>query len=172
MFSGPVDRNQPDYDYDYGFVPRVRVLLLPVGGQGEEEGGPSLAGLDGLLSILSSILASRRPYLATEAEETPQQEEEPGWISSFFQDSLAGARDHMDTVRDRENELDFDGSFDGLDINNSNHSEKVLEDGTVLHINRTTIADTDENGNSFYFHRAVIHRKQTINIAKIYLHTR
>ena len=34
---------------------------------------------------------------------------------------------------------------------------QVLDDGTVVHINKTTIADTDENGNSFFFHRAVIH---------------
>lgn len=33
---------------------------------------------------------------------------------------------------------------------------KVLDDGSVVHINKTTIADTDENGNSFFFHRAVI----------------
>ena len=34
---------------------------------------------------------------------------------------------------------------------------KVLDDGSVVHINKTTIADTDDNGNSFFFHRAVIH---------------
>jgi len=27
----------------------------------------------------------------------------------------------------------------------------------VLHINKTTISDTDEDGNSFFFHRSVIH---------------
>ena len=36
-------------------------------------------------------------------------------------------------------------------------SRQVLEDGTVVHINKTVIADTDEDGNSFYFHRAVFH---------------
>ena len=34
---------------------------------------------------------------------------------------------------------------------------QVLDDGSFLHINKTTIADTDEDGNSFFFHRAVIH---------------
>jgi len=34
---------------------------------------------------------------------------------------------------------------------------EVLEDGSVVHINKTTIADTDKDGNSFFFHRAVIH---------------
>ena len=36
-------------------------------------------------------------------------------------------------------------------------SSQVLDDGSVVHINKTTIADTDEDGNSFFFHRAVIH---------------
>ena len=44
-----------------------------------------------------------------------------------------------------------------LDVNNSTHTTKVLDDGSVVHINKTTIADTDEDGNSFFFHRAVIH---------------
>ena len=34
---------------------------------------------------------------------------------------------------------------------------QVLEDGSVVHINKTVIADTDENGNSFFFHKAVFH---------------
>ena len=34
---------------------------------------------------------------------------------------------------------------------------QVLEDGTVIHINKTTISDTDEDGNSFFFHRSVFH---------------
>ena len=34
---------------------------------------------------------------------------------------------------------------------------QVLEDGSVVHINKTVIADTDEAGNSFFFHRAVFH---------------
>ena len=34
---------------------------------------------------------------------------------------------------------------------------QVLEDGSVVHINKTVIADTDEDGNSFFFHRAVFH---------------
>jgi len=33
----------------------------------------------------------------------------------------------------------------------------VLPDGSVVHINKTVIADTDENGNSFFLHRSVVH---------------
>ena len=34
---------------------------------------------------------------------------------------------------------------------------QVLEDGSVVHINKTTISDTDEDGNRFFFHKSVIH---------------
>merc|ERR1712050_773313 len=33
--------------------------------------------------------------------------------------------------------------------------EKVLADGSVVRVNRTTIKDTDENGNSFFFSSSV-----------------
>ena len=33
---------------------------------------------------------------------------------------------------------------------------QVLEDGSVLHINKTTIADTDQEGNTFFFHKSVV----------------
>merc|ERR1712008_464986 len=71
-----------------------------------------------------------------------------------------GARDQ---ARDRQNEIDFDeeeaaaGGDDGFDVNNSTHTTKVLEDGSLVHINKTTISDTDENGNTFFFHKSVIH---------------
>merc|ERR1712037_672563 len=45
----------------------------------------------------------------------------------------------------------------GFDVNNSTHTTKVLEDGSVVHINKTTISDTDDDGNSFFFHKSVIH---------------
>ena len=32
----------------------------------------------------------------------------------------------------------------------------MLEDGSVLHINKTTIADTDLEGNTFFFHKSVV----------------
>jgi hypothetical protein len=32
----------------------------------------------------------------------------------------------------------------------------VLEDGSVAHINKTTISDTDEDGNTFIFHKSVV----------------
>merc|ERR1711972_257186 len=75
---------------------------------------------------------------------------------------LKGVRDHGDDARDRENEIegdyDFGGDSDnGFDVSNSTHTTKVLEDGSVVHINKTTISDTDEDGNSFFFHKSVIH---------------
>merc|ERR1712123_53342 len=114
VISGPVSTDEGDYDYNGfggfgGFVPRVRVFVIPV------------------------------------------QESDYDYA-----DSSAGQGD-VDDVRDRENELDFVEGEDGFGINNSTHTKKVLEDGTILHINKTTIADTDDDGNSFFFHRSVIH---------------
>merc|ERR1711962_1679341 len=48
----------------------------------------------------------------------------------------------------------FDGDFD---VNNSTYEEKELEDGTKVKINRTVLADTDGNGNQFFFHSSVVH---------------
>merc|ERR1712032_606243 len=75
---------------------------------------------------------------------------------------LKGVREHIDDVRDGENEIGGDYDFgsdsdEGFDVNNSTHTTKVLEDGSVVHINKTTISDTDEDGNSFFFHKSVVH---------------
>jgi len=75
----------------------------------------------------------------------------------LLDDTISDVQGHFDDVRDRENEVDFIEGENGFGINNSTHTKKVLEDGTVLHINKTIIADTDEDGNSFFFHRSVIH---------------
>merc|ERR1711934_1212816 len=47
-----------------------------------------------------------------------------------------------------------DGEYDH---HNSTFDEKVLPDGSVVRVNRTTIKDTDENGNSFFFSSSVHH---------------
>merc|ERR1712186_26149 len=74
-----------------------------------------------------------------------------------WEESVASVEDHVVKARDRQNEVDIAETQEGLDVNNSTHTTQVLDDGTILHINKTTIADTDEDGNSFFFHRAVIH---------------
>merc|ERR1712115_375536 len=107
---------------------------------------------------LRSVLGRGSPVLSSTDEETDTSaEERPCFVCSFFKDSFDDVQDHIDTVRDKQNEIDFDASEDGLAINNSTHTTKVLEDGSVVHINKTVIADTDEDGNSFFFHRAVFH---------------
>jgi len=85
------------------------------------------------------------------------EEKQPCFLCDLLQDTITSVQGHVDDVRDRENEIDFVEGEDGFKINNSTHTQKVLEDGTVLHINKTTISDTDEDGNSFFFHRSVIH---------------
>merc|ERR1712156_1095647 len=43
------------------------------------------------------------------------------------------------------------------DINNSTYTEKVLEDGTIVKVNRTIISDTSDDGNSYFFHSTSFH---------------
>jgi len=44
-----------------------------------------------------------------------------------------------------------------LDHHNATYDEKVLPDGSVLRINRTTIHNKDDDGNGFFFHSSVHH---------------
>merc|ERR1712115_67428 len=88
-----------------------------------------------------------------------EEESECGYMCTIFKDlfNFDGIQETIDAVRDQENEIDGDFDEDGYAVNNSTHTKKVLDDGTVLHINKTVIADTDDNGNSFVIHRSVIH---------------
>merc|ERR1712141_628901 len=166
VFGGPV-RTNTDYESDFipggfgGFRPRVRVVVLPIGDSSDTDlgfSGQRPHSFGNVFDILRSILGSR-PSLVPSAEDDSAvpEDKKPCFICSFFKDSFDDVQDHIDTVQDRENEIDFDPQEDGLDINNSTHTRKVLEDGSVVHINKTVIADTDEDGNSFFFHRAVFH---------------
>jgi len=166
VFGGPV-RTNTDYESDFipggfgGFRPRVRVVVLPIGDSSDTDlgfSGQRPHSFGNVFNILRSILGSR-PSLVPSAEDDSAvpEDKKPCFICSFFKDSFDDVQDHINTVKDRENEIDFDPNEDGLDINNSTHTRKVLEDGSVVHINKTVIADTDEDGNSFYFHRAVFH---------------
>merc|ERR550525_1888390 len=83
-------------------------------------------------------------------------------LKELLEGHLKGVKEHIDDVRDRENEIGGDhdigsDSDEGFDVNNSTHTTKVLDDGSVVHINKTTVSDTDEDGNSFFFHKSVIH---------------
>merc|ERR1712168_1132218 len=143
--GGPVSTNDGDYDYSGfgGFVPRVRVFLIPVQ---ESENDSSIGDVGGFLGILKSIFAAGPSPTLTETAAV--DENKSCFLCELLDDTLSEVQGHIDDVRDRENELG---------INNSTHTKKVLDDGTVLHINKTIIADTDEDGNSFFFHRSVIH---------------
>merc|ERR1711992_514846 len=167
VFGGPV-RTNTDYESDFipggfgGFRPRVRVVVLPLGGSEDTDSVFPMQrphSFGNVFNILRSILGNSRPSLVSSSEDDTAVTEtkRPCLLCSFFKDSFDDVQDHINTVKDRENEIDFDPQEDGLDINNSTHTRKVLEDGTVVHINKTVIADTDEDGNSFFFHRAVFH---------------
>ena len=68
-----------------------------------------------------------RPSLVPSAEDDSAvpEDKKPCFICSFFKDSFDDVQDHINTVKDRENEIDFDPNDDGLDINNSTHTRKV-----------------------------------------------
>eukprot|EP00088_Acartia_fossae_P031723 TRINITY_DN32539_c0_g1_i1.p1 TRINITY_DN32539_c0_g1~~TRINITY_DN32539_c0_g1_i1.p1 ORF type:complete len:240 (+),score=64.39 TRINITY_DN32539_c0_g1_i1:152-871(+) len=167
VFSGPINSNAGDYDdYDYfgTFVPRVRVFVIPVSGPSDSDeyyDYPDVVqqrpSFDSLFSIIKSMLAPRT-FVPTNTT-APSSSNDDCFLCSIFQDSFDSVQDHIDSVRDKENEVFDDSTADdeALDVNNSTHTTKVLDDGSVVHINKTTIADTDEDGNSFFFHRAVIH---------------
>merc|ERR1712002_1132601 len=164
--GGPVSTNDYDYsDNDYsgiggfggfgGFgIPRVRVLLLPRPSQGSSSGG-----IDDLLRGLFGIGSSTQDTQDSGAGSGSEEESECGYMCTIFKDlfNFEGIQQTIDAVRDQENEIDGDFDEDGFAVNNSTHTKKVLPDGSVLHINKTLIADTDDNGNSFVIHRSVIH---------------
>merc|ERR1719402_1781980 len=76
----------------------------------------------------------------------------PAIVTSLFDvlgDSLgvqAGeGEDRVVTVQE-------DGEYDH---HNNTYEEKVLDDGTLVRINRTTIQDTDQDGNTYFFSSSV-----------------
>jgi len=168
VFSGPIDSNAGDYDYNYfgSFLPRprVRVIVVPLPDYSDSDDydyplpsfGHSSPSFNPLFTLLKSFLGTPVSSNATEVKETHNRNQSC-FLCTIFQDSFNRFQDHIDSVKEKENEIDFDVNDEGLDINNSTHTTKVLDDGTIVHINKTTISDTDEDGNSFFFHRAVIH---------------
>ena len=44
----------------------------------------------------------------------------------MFRDSFNSFQDHIDSVKDKENEIDFDVTDDSLDVNNSTHTTQVM----------------------------------------------
>jgi len=65
-----------------------------------------------------------------------------------FEGQIKATQDAVDEIKSK---------IDGIDHHNSTFDQKVLPDGSVLHINRTTIHDSDEKGNGFFFHSSVHH---------------
>jgi len=86
----------------------------------------------------------------------------PGIINTLF-DALGGHLGVQIGTEGGEGTVTLHGSEgspvgDGkYDHHNSTFDEKVLPDGSVVRVNRTTIKDTDENGNSFFFSSSVHH---------------
>jgi len=86
----------------------------------------------------------------------------PGIINTLF-DALGGHLGVQIGTEGGEGTVTLHGAKGGpvgdgeYDHHNSTFDEKVLPDGSVVRVNRTTIKDTDENGNSFFFSSSVHH---------------
>merc|ERR1712212_1255742 len=86
----------------------------------------------------------------------------PGIINTLF-DALGGHLGVQIGTDGGEGTVTLHGAEGGpvgdgeYDHHNSTFDEKVLPDGSVVRVNRTTIKDTDENGNSFFFSSSVHH---------------
>jgi len=73
-------------------------------------------------------------------------------------------KDIQHKKEDEENEIDGTGSGSASDEDDDDedkydqtYEEKVLPDGTVVRINRTSFSDTSDDGSSFFFHSTAIH---------------
>merc|ERR1712215_213951 len=153
VISRPVSTNEGGFDRFGGLVPRVRVFVIP--SRDYDYGTEDSGDIGGFLGVLKSILGAHpRPTVSNTEVEVDSR---PCLLCDLLQDTFTDVQDHIDDVKNRENEVDFVEGEDGFNINNSTHTKKVLEDGTVLNINKTTIADTDDEGNTFFFHKSVIH---------------
>merc|ERR1711934_377735 len=86
----------------------------------------------------------------------------PGIINTLF-DALGGHLGVQIGTEGGEGTVTLHGAEGGpvgdgeYDHHNFTFDEKVLPDGSVVRVNRTTIKDTDENGNSFFFSSSVHH---------------
>merc|ERR1712212_777720 len=86
----------------------------------------------------------------------------PGIMNTLF-DALGGHLGVQVDPEGGEGTVTLHGAEGGpvgdgeYDHHNSTFDEKVLPDGSVVRVNRTTIKDTDENGNSFFFSSSVHH---------------
>merc|ERR1711874_554193 len=144
VFGGPV-RTNTDYESDFipggfgGFRPRVRVVVLPLGGiEDTESVFPSQRphSFGNVFNILRSILGNRPSLVSSSEDDTDVTEtKRPCLLCSFFKDSFDDVQDHINTVKDHENEIDFDPKEDGLNINNSTHTRKVKIRRSFMMIN-------------------------------------
>merc|ERR1712029_1121751 len=123
----------------------VRVFLIPSRPAADDYyyGYPDVQqrpSFDSLFNIVKSFLGARPSSIAPSNKTVS---DEKCFLCSGFKDSFDNVQDHINSVRYRENKVDLDGALDDnevLDVNNSTFTTKVLEDGSVVHINKTTIS--------------------------------
>merc|ERR1711864_10853 len=160
--GGPPVSTNVEGEGDDGFV---RVFIVPR----RNVLGGSRSDLGSFLSSLFGLGRERTLQESDDVRPEVQDELNPAeaesrprrcgllCIFSIIESQIQGVQEQIDTVRDRENEVDFvPGGETDFDVNNSTHPTQVLEDWSVVPINKTTIADTNEDGSSFIFHKSVV----------------
>jgi len=102
VFSGPINSNAGDNDYDYfgSFVPRVRVFLIPSRSTADDYfyDYPDVVrerpSFDSLFNIVKSFLGSR-PSSITPSNKTVSDEK--CFLCSIFKDSFDNVQDRVAT---------------------------------------------------------------------------
>merc|ERR1711913_43848 len=132
VFGGPV-RTNTDYESDFipggfgGFRPRVRVFVLPLAGSEDTESvfpGQRPQSFGNVFNILRSILGNRPSLVPSSEDDTAVTESKrPCLLCSFFKDSFDDVQDHINTVKDRENEIDFDPQKDAGGWHSGSHQQ-------------------------------------------------
>merc|ERR1711909_203407 len=151
----PVVQNEPvDYDGEEPVVIVVRPSSFDIpGGFGGFGGFPGFGNLPRLpASSLSDIFgpANEQPLLPADNG--------CGLICKVFktlEGQLGVMRGEIDGLKtELHNKEVIEGTYDN---HTSTYDEKVLPDGSILRTNKTTIHDTDENGNGFFFQSSIPH---------------
>merc|ERR1712080_279238 len=83
------------------------------------------SGLPGFVGFWSP---RQVPQDSAPEDSAPESESECGFMCTVFKDlfNFDGIQEHIDAMKDQENEIDGDFDEDGFAVNNSTHTKKVL----------------------------------------------
>merc|ERR1719495_1827703 len=145
----PVVQNEPvDYDGEEPVVIVVRPSSFDIPGGFGDFGGVAEVPTISLSDIFGP--ANEQPLLPANNG--------CGLICKVFktlEGQLGVMQGEIDGLKtELHNKEVIEGTYDN---HTSTYDEKVLPDGSILRTNKTTIHDTDENGNGFFFQSSIHH---------------